>query len=285
MKNRSTACVMMSLIVTVLFASMAAAQPDDLIFRVSNIGQVDLPTLVEELKETRVVVVGEQHNNRLHHEIQLAVIRALKESGRDVAVGLEMFVETSQPQLDRWTAGKMNEEDFFRVYSANWDINLYPIYRPIFVYARDQKIPMVGLNVPRQVVRQVARQGFDSLSEQQRGEIKVASCNIDLKYQETLARVLGSKGQGGPMFTRFCEAQVVWDTAMAINTLEHIEKDEKTVMVVLAGNFHAWKRGIAEQIERRSEIPVKVILPSSDSTFFNYDVVLEDADYVWWVGQ
>ena len=70
---------------------------------------------------------------------------------------------------------------------------------------------------------------------------------------------------------------------MAQNALRFLEKDPRRTLVILAGSFHAWKHGIAEQIERRSDIPVRVILPSSDDSFFNYNVMIEDADYVWWL--
>ena len=83
------------------------------------------------------------------------------------------------------------------------------------------------------------------------------------------------------MFRHFCEAQVVWDTSMALNAVDYIEENPQKTLVILAGNFHAWKRGIPEQIRRVADIDVRAILPSTDVSFSEYDVVLEDADYVW----
>ena len=84
------------------------------------------------------------------------------------------------------------------------------------------------------------------------------------------------------MFDHFCEAQVVWDTAMALRAVDYVKANPGKSLVILAGNFHAWKRGIPEQIGRVTEMKVKSILPSDDTSFFNYNVFLEDADYVWW---
>lgn len=256
----------------------------DLIFKVASIGSLSLDGLVEELKDVRVVVVGEQHDNRLHHEIQLSIISRLHESDRKLAVGFEMFGANSQRELDLWVAGKMTEDDFFKVYLRNWDLNWYPLYRDIFVYCREHGIPMVGLNVPREVVRQVAQKGFSSLSRKQREKLGFLSCDVDERYQRTLAQVLGAKGHaGGTVFGRFCEAQVVWDTSMALRVIEYGRENPDTAMVVLAGTIHAWKRGIVEQISRRADLASRVILPSSDSSFFDYEIALDDADYVWWL--
>ncbi|MCK7512360.1 MAG: ChaN family lipoprotein [Desulfobacterales bacterium] len=49
----------------------------------------------------------------------------------------------------------------------------------IFEYARAQRIPMIGLNVPREITRQVARGGFQSLTEAQRG----AALGRDLQHR------------------------------------------------------------------------------------------------------
>lgn len=264
--------------------SAEAAHEDDLVFKVSSLGQVSVKDLVQDLKGVRVVTIGEQHDNRRHHAAQLRIIDALHEAGRDIAIGFEQFGVRSQGTLDSWIAGSTDLNGLFQVYSMDWELNWWPLYLPVFQYAKEHEIPMVGLNVPREIVRQVAQKGFSSLTSKQKGEIKVLSCNIDQKYQDTLARILGQKGKAGKgaMFQRFCEAQVVWDTSMALNAVQYIKANPEKTLVILAGNFHAWKRGIPEQIKRVTDVPVKTILPSEDTSFFNYEVFLEDADYVWW---
>ena len=264
--------------------TQSLARSPNLIFKVSDAVQFRLDELVEDIKKARIVVIGEQHDNRWHHQVQLRVIDALHQSGIKVAVGFEMFQKTAQVDLDHWVSGKMNEEDFFRVYSRSWDFNLWPLYRDIFIYAREHSLPMVGLNIPRSLVSQVAREGFGSLTVEERRKIGFLSCNVDDRYQKTLARVLGGKGHlGDLLFDHFCEAQVVWDTSMALSVIDFLEENEDTAIVVLAGNFHAWKRGIAEQIRQRADLESRVILPSEDTGFVNYEVVLKDADYVWWL--
>ena len=284
--KRSTRLLTGSILLACFFllSPIADAVGENLIFKVKNIGQISLNGLVQDLKGAKVITIGEQHDNRDHHRAQMRLIAALHEAGKDIAVGFEQFGTRSQAGLDDWIAGKSSIEELFQTYTQDWELNWWPLYLPIFEYAREHEIPMVGLNIPREIVRQVARRGFSSLSAEQRGKIRVLSCNIDQKYQDALSRLIGhnSNRSGDNMFQKFCEAQVVWDTSMALNAVDYIKANPGKILVVLAGNFHAWKRGIPEQIRRVVDIPVKTILPSEDTSFFNYNVLLEDADYVWW---
>ena len=52
-------------------------------------------------------------------------------------------------------------------------------------------------------------------------------------------------------FTNFCEAQLVWDKAMAVHALGYVKKNPDRIMVLLAGTGHAWKKGIPERIKEQ----------------------------------
>jgi uncharacterized iron-regulated protein len=240
-----------------------------------------LPEVVADLSRARFVFVGESHDNRDHHRSQLALVRALHRAGVPLAIGLEMFRSEAQPELDRWVAGTLSRLEFFDLYARNWDIRLWSAYAGIFDYARDEGIPLIGLNVPHEVVSQVDREGFSSLTDEQRRALGTVECNVDPRYQKLLGEVLGVEEQAGPRFLRFCEAQLVWDVAMARRLLAYAERNPGRTAVVLAGTFHAWKHGIPEQIARRSDLPCRVILPAADESVADYAVALQDADYVW----
>ena len=113
---------------------------------------VEFGSLVKELKEVDIVFIG------------------------DVAIALEMIRKDYQPVLDRWVAGDLAIAEMYGEYKKNW--GMWPRYRPIFEYARDEKIPMVGLNLPREITGQVAKGGFRSLTEDH-------------------LRLFGSSGSGG----------------------------------------------------------------------------------------
>jgi uncharacterized iron-regulated protein len=88
-------------------------------------------------------------------------------------------------------------------------------------------------------------------------------------------------GHGGMEFTNFCEAQLVWDTAMAWTLLRFLEKDPKATVVVIAGKGHSWKLGIPAQIKSRSTLPFRVILPEIPGRVERGNISMAEADYVW----
>lgn len=233
----------------------------------------------EALNRVRLVLVGEHHTNAAHHAAQLQVIRVLKAQSAPLSIGLEMFRKDSQNALDRWVAGELNETDFEKIYLDNWNFP-WPLYRDIFMYARNQEIPMVGLNVSRGITRQVAQQGFASLSDQQRGELEGVTCNVTREYRDFIRQAFGAHGHGNMDFIRFCEAQLVWDTAMAINALNHLEQDPHRVMVLLAGSGHARKMGIPYQVRSRSPVPFTVLLPLTPGIFEPDRLTIAEADFI-----
>jgi uncharacterized iron-regulated protein len=264
-----------------LAAGAAPAAPADSlsVYDLRDSRRVALADLIPELLQRRIVIVGEQHTDESHHRAQLRVIQALQEAGAKVAVGLEMFRQDSQGALDRWTAGDISPREFEAIYYDNWNYP-WPAYRPIFEYARAQKIPMIGLNVAREITRQVARQGFQSLSEEQRGQLSDVACNIDEEYMRYIRSVYGAHAHGDMNFTFFCEAQMVWDSAMAVHALRYLTFHPDATVVILTGVGHAQKGAVPRQIRLRSPVPVAVFLPEVPGTIDPKTVDLQDADFL-----
>jgi len=249
------------------------------IYDLQNNKEMLMSEVIPELKKNRIILVGEHHTNQNHHFAQLNVIQSLNEAGVQVAIGLEMFRNDSQQALDHWVDGNIGEAEFQEIYYDNWT---YPwsAYQIIFEYAKKEKIPMIGLNVPRDITRQVSRKGFNSLSEEQKGKLANVSCRVDKEYMDYIKKAFGGHGHGKLNFTYFCEAQLVWDSAMAINTLEYLKKYPDAVVVLLAGTGHVRKGAVPRQISLRSETPHAVILPKIKGIIDPQTVGLKDADYI-----
>ena len=250
------------------------------LYDLSGKKSLSLQELSGALKNNKIVLVGEHHNNTRHHVNQLEVIRVLHESGAKVAVGMEMFRSDSQDALDQWVAGDISEKEFEKIYYANWNYN-WPLYAPILWYARNNKIPVLGLNVSRKITSQVAHSGFESLSEEQRGKLKDVACRVDKVYMDFIKRAYGAHGHGNMNFEYFCEAQLVWDNIMAINSIDYIEKNPGHIVVIVAGNGHVWKGGIPTQLENRSFPDYAVILPEIPGIVEKDTVSLRDTDYIF----
>lgn len=257
----------------------AAVNPSVHLFDLAQQSVVSHEEAVQRLGLARIVLVGEHHNNADHHQAQLEVIQSLFKSGRKVAVGMEMFRRQSQASLDQWVGGQISEAQFMPIYLENWNYG-WDLYGPIFKYAREKQIPMVGLNVSRKITGQVAYHGFASLDEDQRGLLEGITCNVTQQYRDFIRKAYGAHGHGKMNFNRFCEAQLVWDTAMAKHAVDYLERHPDDVMVVIAGSGHARKLGIPTQLEKITPWAYAVVLPETEGIFDAKRLTVEDADYI-----
>ncbi|HKL26336.1 MAG TPA: ChaN family lipoprotein [Desulfuromonadales bacterium] len=241
--------------------------------------EVSIAEFLEDLRQTRVVFVGELHDHVGHHAAQLAIIEALADDDRPLVIGLEMFRRDSQEALDRWTSGDMSFLDFIEVYNDNW--SMWEAYRQIFNYARQEDVPMVGLNIPRRVTAQVSRRGFARLPAEQQRELGNVECEVSPLYEKYIRQALGGHGGHGQQFLYFCEAQILWDTVMARHIVEYLEQNPEARMVVLAGSAHAWKHGIPTRMLQLAEIDYRVVLPEVVGRIDRRNVNAQLADYLW----
>jgi len=249
------------------------------IWDVAGKAEISLKQAAGELPSPGIVYVGEFHDNAAHHGAQLAVIQSLDKRKRPLAVGLEMFQHIEQSVLDAWVAQELSESEMRRAFARNWSQD-WDLYRDIFLYCRDRSIPMVGLNVPRSITRKVAREGFEALAPEEIGKLPPIVCRVDRDYEAFLRRVLGSHGSDSG-FRRFCEAQLVWDTAMAIYALEYLKNHPERTVVVLCGMIHAWKKAAPEQAARQNaNVAQAVMQPSVQGRWTPGSVSNEDADYL-----
>ncbi len=264
----------------VLFEGVNRAD-DRAVLRVSDGATISFARMYDEVKKARIVFIGEVHGIREHHQRELEIIRAFHESGAPLVIGLEMFRADSQQALDEWIRGDSSLDRFLPAYYDNWR-HPWPWYRDIFQYAREHGIPLVGLNIPGAITKQVARHGFSALSEKEKKQLPPGiSCDIDPAYREFIRKAYASHARGaGRQFQNFCEAQMVWDKTMAAHLVEYLKRQPDKNMVVLAGVGHAWKRGIPEQVARQSTLTVRVVLPLIPDDAELKTLTAADADYV-----
>jgi uncharacterized iron-regulated protein len=278
----------MTCINRIVLLLMASVMPlwvgcqDGGVVRLKDQATIPFDQMVGEVSKSRVIVVGETHDNQADHDLQLKIIRTLREGGLPLAVGLEMFRAESQELLDKWWRWGMSTEQFEAIYRENWGMP-WPLYRDIFLYSRQKRIPLVGLNVAREVVSKVAREGYGSLTETERKKLPPGiTCTLDEAYRSFIRKTFTEHAQSsGRSFDHFCEAQMLWDTAMAIYALEYLDKNPGSRMVILAGSVHAWKQAIPRQIATmRPDMTVSVILPAPGGKAGQEKLTAEDADYL-----
>lgn len=219
------------------------------------------PATVEDIAKAaegfRFVFLGESHTNADHHKLQAAVIEALAKQGRDVIVGFEMFTRPKQQDLNAWTLGWQTEPEFIEKsgWKTEWGFD-FNLYKPIFEVTKTHRLPMVALNVPRDWVRTVGRQGLKGLTQQQLDQLPKDIDTGWKDHKQFFLAMIGGHPMAGPMGDNMYAAQVLWDTGMADSALKYWDRtprNSKTVMVIVAGVGHvAYGICINGRIEKRT---------------------------------
>lgn len=271
---KTTARMLLFTVLSLAFSSAAWAH----IFDLKQQQETSLELMLEDLTRVQTIFIGELHDRETHHQAQLQLIQALHQQGVVLSIGLEMFRQDGQEQLDQWFEGKIDEQQFAEIFEQHW--SMWEQYREIFLYARDKAIPLVGLNIRRELVNQVARKGFASLSAEQRAELPIAGCNVNPAYRDFIRRAYSGHGENSAEFEHFCEAQMLWDASMAKTLADYLQRNPRRTVVILAGNGHSWKHGIPEQLGLLGSFSSRVLLPETHGRTDLQTISFEDADYL-----
>ena len=250
--------------------------------------------MVSRLADKRLVLVGESHTDIDFHRAQLRVIQELHGAGRKVLLGLEMFPYMKQEFLTNWSQGNYSEDEFLKAaewYDA-WGYH-WNYYRDIFVFARDNGIPVYGLNTPREVIAAVRKKGMEDLSEEEKAQMPPS---VDVDSEEHYALFKSYFDEAADFHASMTEeqwrgmfaAQCTWDATFAHNALKVLQEypEPEAVLVVLVGSGHTtYDLGIQRQMAQGAEgptatvIPIPVILEEEDGVI--EAVQASYADFIW----
>ena len=271
---------LLTLMLILLFTA-AAVRPSAAIegvLRIADGQLIDLGQMLAESRSARYFFVGENHDDVQHHAAQLAIIKGLQQSGRTLAIGLEMFSTTSQDKLDRWVAGKLSLREFKQEYARNWTLP-WELYAEILLYARDKRIPLVGLNLPKGISRKVAQQGFAALTPEERRQLPAGiTCSVGPAYMAFIRQAYSNHALHDKAFDHFCEAQMLWNRNMGHKLEAYFAKNPRSTLVALVGIGHALKKGVPDEVTREAG-RYRVILPEF-SGLNRQNLTSEDADYL-----
>ena len=218
----------------------------------------------------RCIVAGEIHDNICTHAAQLAVIDGATRlpDAMPLTVGFEQFYRMHNMYLDAFIERKISTGELLQKtrWAETWGFDP-KLYTPIFEYCRDNQIPMVGLNVPIQFVKEVSNYGLAGLPE---GLKQFLPDNMDVGNKEHYRHFMQLIGVDSSHFganpdqalvDRYYEAQVLWEEWMSQSVAMSLKDRPGTRMVALIGSGHVEGRyGFPDRIERRSaERPYTVV--------------------------
>jgi uncharacterized iron-regulated protein len=223
------------------------------------------------LAKQSVVLLGEWHDQVEHHRWQLHTLAGLYAHNPSMVIGFEMFPRSVQSVLDRWIGGEFDQSAFLK--AVRWDqVWGYEaeLYAPLFHFARQNRIPMVALNVERSLISDIGDKGWDAISIDEREGVTTPATVSD-DYRRALAAVYLTKLQMSDSehstiegewseerileiledekFQSFVQAQSTWDRAMAQGLAEAKQKTGAALAVGVMGNGHVeFGYGVAHQL-------------------------------------
>ena len=229
---------------------------------------VSFEKMIQEMKGVPLIHVGETHNSLPIHELQARILRALYEQDHHVAVGLEMYPATFQEPLSKWGLGLLTEEEFIKEgqWYVTWNQN-YAFYRPIFAFAKDNAVPLYGLNAPREVISKIRMQGWDALSESEKALVPKPDLTHK-EHRELLKVIFGNehmpaamKGAGmDMMFEGLYRGQSAWDEVMGANAVRVHRLDKRQVVVLVGSGHLIYNLGLNRRAYEKSRLPSKTVV-------------------------
>ncbi len=199
--------------------------------------------IVDAVADRRVILIGERHDRYDHHLTQLAVIERLHARGEALSIGLEMFQRPAQAALDDFIAGEIDEIEMLRRtdYFDRWGFD-YRLYRPILTFAREHTIPLVALNLPKELIQSASEHGIDDLGEAEKAQLPPLRGDISASYRARLLSAFEAHA-GKSDFERFLLIQRLWDSGMARTAADYLALNRDRRLVILAGAGHVGRDG------------------------------------------
>lgn len=259
---------LLALIAFLLTAQHAAAQ----IIELSTGKIISEQTLSDRLRAADIVLLGELHDNRRHHDLRGQLIARLDGKRRTVVAEHlpqgEPVSFTSDTRADLVAAG---------FDPAGWE---WPAHEKLYEQIRASGMPLVGGNLLREQARQIFMQGVSALPERMAQTYEKA--RLDAPAEKALDRDLVD-GHCGKLPDRYLLrmrfAQRMTDIALTHALLDHQPS------VLVAGNGHVRKDyGVPQVIAAAApglrQISVGFLEGSSDSRELIQSLAGQ-YDFVW----
>ncbi len=219
---------------------------------------VSVEQMIDTVSGSRVIYIGETHDNLEAHRIQLEIIRRLQEKfPGQISVGMEMFRRSAQDDLNRWHRGHLTDKQFRKLFRKNWGRG-YGLYQPIFEYLKEKSIPLIGLKSSR-ALEQKFRDGGPS----QEGLPEIDT--EDEYHQAYSMSLFGGNDTHTEAVSKPYQMLLLWEESMAETVANFLksETNKNRKLIVLAGGFHVqYGYGIPKRAFRRVPHAYSIILPA-----------------------
>ena len=217
-------------------------------------------------REARIIYLGEVHNRKDIHELQLRIIKDLHSEGFKLAILMEAFQQQFQDALDEFVEGEIDEEEMLRrtEYIKRWRFDK-ELYAPLWRFAKENYIRLFALNVPSELLRETRNKGVKGVVSRY---IPRRVMLFHEQHRRFLEKAMGK--HKGASVERFMNVQLTWDMGMAYRIAKLVTSNPDTKFVVIVGSGHVWRGyGIPERVNFLiGEVPQLVSYLEEDDIHF-----------------
>jgi len=220
--------------------------------------QVTKDQMIEIASGSRVIYIGETHDNLEAHRAQLEVIERLaKKFPGKITVGMEMFRQSAKPDLDRWNNGNLTPGEFKALFHKNWGPG-FKLYQPIFDFLKKNSIPLLGLKSSRETEALMREEGPTAHPE------NFPEMDASDRLHKTFSMSLfGGHADHAEALKKPYQMLLLWEESMAHAVAEFLKNNRDRKLIVLAGGFHVqYGFGIPKRAFRRFPHAYSIILPT-----------------------
>jgi uncharacterized iron-regulated protein len=266
----------------------AAADVDDVFVEVVDASgaRLDPATLLQRLRGARYVLLGEVHDNALHHQLRAVLLRLLLSDGVPTTVVFEQIDRQHSAALQGAAERAVADAalhgtaldvepviDAGQFARKGWG---WPLHRPLFVAALGGGATLAGGNLSRAEASAVVRGGIDAAPADVRGVVDSADSRPTgtgwTSQQQAVLLHEVDVGHCGalpaPMLAPMALAQRARDAALAMSMVQAMQRSPALARVVLiAGNGHLrrdigvphYLRALAERDAEPGATPPRVM--------------------------
>lgn len=207
------------------------------LWEVSSQRFIDHGLLAQRMLDARFVLLGEIHDNQMHHEIQTRTLQYLLQNGRRPTLVMEQFDRDQQAKIDAILAGDAPQDDKLRALEQlmrkSWG---WKAYEPLLRLALQHRLPVAAANMSREELRPVSRQGFDALAPGEEAWLALDKVWTAERQQRLVQDIVAGHCGKVPqhMADAIARAQRVRDAVMADVMLKY--QDSGAVAIIGSGH-------------------------------------------------
>ncbi len=214
--------------------------------------RLSLSAIAQQIRPGTIIVMGENHGLKSSQQAQMELMRALRDQGLKLSVGLEFFYYPDQALVDQFRVGALPEVDFLK--KIQWGSPAFDFYRDQAIFPRyDQGEYTLALNAPRFLTSKISKVGLSGLTSDEQKSLPPGFQLGRASYKERFLALMPHlpNPEAGE---RYFAAQSTWDDTMAWRAAEFIQAHPEQVLLIVVGEFHTtYGGGLPYRIEVRTQ--------------------------------